>query len=666
MRRRIKMLKINKVSLHSAIDYAAEELRKYLKMMMPDQGNIEVFYNPDANDGFRLGLMQDFGLDVSDAQEPELDDILYVNTDMSGGIIAGDNPRSVLLAVYEYLRQNGCRWLFPGVDGEFIPIKSIEAVQYRFKPACRYRGQCNEGSEYQSNMIEAIEFTPKVGMNVFMLEFFNPVGYYRQYYNHSFNCMNRPPEPISDAQVLQWKRQCEAEISKRGLMFHDIGHGWTAQSFGIDTSLRSQNDEKIAAENDKKVTDEQRQYLALVGGKRGLFSGTPNWTQFCMSNRKARKKVAEFVAEYAENHSNSDYLHVWLADFINNHCECEECVKKTPSDWYVILLNEIDEALTEKGLNTRIVYIAYTETMWAPETQRLRNPGRFALLFAPISRKYSVPLSISDEKINVVPYVRNKTVFSDDFREMFYHFKNWTKDWNGANLAYEYHFWQHQIYDVGGISLAKVINEDIKFYKSHNINGVIEDGSQRSFFPTGLSFYTYARTLFDTSLSAEEIAEEYFSCAFGEDWRDFYNYLEKLGNAFSHSYLSGEENDGGVRSKWYAPEHAASLKNIHNILREGERLIKEHYNSEYRIRTVSVRLLEFHMIYSGLLADCFIEKALGNDEKAEALMEKAMPEIGRWELAFERWYDHELYFRFLTLIFKNHTVKSENERIESN
>ena len=439
------MYQINKITSASPVDYAAEELRKYLRMMMPECGNIDIKYDPDAKDGFRLGLMQDFGLDVSDAEEPELDDILYIDTDEKGGIIAGDNPRSVLLAVYEYLRQNGCRWLMPGVDGEFIPMQDIGPIKYRFKPSCRYRGQCNEGAEFQPNMLEAIEFTPKVGMNVFMLEFFNPVGYYRQYYNHNYNTMNRPPEPVSDNQILQWKRQCESEIAMRGLMFHDIGHGWTCQPFGIDTAMRAGTPEKEAA-NNATLTDEQRKYLPLINGERKLCRGVPNWTQFCMSNPEARSKVANFVAEYAENHTNSDYLHVWLGDLVNNHCECEGCQKKTPSDWYVILLNEIDEALTKKKLETRIVYIAYTETMWAPETEKLKNPKRFALLFAPISREYTYSLSTSGNPVSVAPYVRNKNTLPNNFEELFYHFKNWTKDWNGANLAYEYHFWRHQVF----------------------------------------------------------------------------------------------------------------------------------------------------------------------------------------------------------------------------
>ena len=138
------MYKIYKTTLCSPVDYAAEELKKYLQMMMPPCGDVPVKYDTEAKEGFRLGLMQDFGLDVSDAEDTDLDDILYIDADENGGIIAGDNPRSVLLAVYEYLRQQGCRWLFPGVDGEFIPVvKGLKAVSYRHKPSCRYRGWCN-------------------------------------------------------------------------------------------------------------------------------------------------------------------------------------------------------------------------------------------------------------------------------------------------------------------------------------------------------------------------------------------------------------------------------------------------------------------------------------------------------------------------------------------
>ena len=238
------MLTINKITSSPVVDFAAEELKKYLRMMMPDCGNLPISYAPNAKEGFVLGLMQDLSLDVSDAENTELDDIVYLDTTEQGGIIAGDNPRSVLLSVYEYLRQNGCRFLFPGVDGELIPIKKIAPVKYRFKPSMRYRGQVNESATSQRAMLETIDFGPKVGQNCYMIQFFVPRDYYNQYYGHNNNPL-RKPEPLTETGVLQFRRMCEAEIAKRGLQFHDAGHGFTIEPFGISSTDFDARDEAI-------------------------------------------------------------------------------------------------------------------------------------------------------------------------------------------------------------------------------------------------------------------------------------------------------------------------------------------------------------------------------------------------------------------------------------
>ena len=70
------MYTINKISARPTIDFAAEELKKYLRMMMPRCGEVKISYDPKAQDGFRVGLMEDFGLDMSDAEDILLDDIV--------------------------------------------------------------------------------------------------------------------------------------------------------------------------------------------------------------------------------------------------------------------------------------------------------------------------------------------------------------------------------------------------------------------------------------------------------------------------------------------------------------------------------------------------------------------------------------------------------------
>ena len=84
------MFQIKKMRADHVIDFAAEELKEYLRMMMPRCGEISISYEPGAKDGFRLGLLEDFGIS-SEAEDPVLDDVIHVDTDTEGGILAGSN-----------------------------------------------------------------------------------------------------------------------------------------------------------------------------------------------------------------------------------------------------------------------------------------------------------------------------------------------------------------------------------------------------------------------------------------------------------------------------------------------------------------------------------------------------------------------------------------------
>lgn len=627
------MLTINKITSHETVDFAAQELKKYLRMMMPNGGDVRIAYNPDAKEGFRLGLMQDLGLDISDVKDTVLDDILYINANADGGIIAGDNPRSVLMSVYEFLRQNGCRWLFPGVDGEYIPMKGLEAVKYRHVPSCRYRGPCIEGACSQRVVLDTLDFLPKVGMNLFQMQFFVPTVFYKRHYEHQKNS-TLAPEPVSDVTMLQWKTACESEMSKRGIQFHDVGHGWTVAPFGVNTA------HGWSSIDDRGLSDDAKKYLALYKGKRSLWNGIALNTQFCMSSPEARKKVANHIANYAETHSNVDYIHVWLGDGKNNHCECEECAKKTVSDWYMMLLNDIDDALTAKSLDTRIVFIQYTETTWAPLIERINNPDRFTMMLAPISRDYT--RTLTDKQPVLPPFVRNNVTLPTDLDEYMAHYKEWRKVWNGACLCFEYHFWRHQMLEPSGMLLAKRIFEDIECYKANDIDGLIACGSQRSYFPTGFAYYVFARKQFDLSLSYEALLEEYFSCAFGEDWKQFADYLFGIADCFGAKYLEGKESANPEISRFYNPERAEKIRAVSAVLAKGKELIESHYNSDDRIKTVSVRILEEHAGYIEQLAKVFSLRADGEKEKALEAFDELQAYINSREIYTEPYFDHNL------------------------
>jgi hypothetical protein len=646
------MYRICKITSDPVVDFAAEELKKYLRMMMPRCGEIIISYDPQAKSDFRLGLMENFGLDTSEAEEQDLDDIIHIDTDENGGIIAGNNPRSVLLAVYKYLTINGCRWLFPGVDGEYIPIKGIEPVKYHKLADCRYRGQCNEGAESQQAMLETIDFCPKIGMNVYMLEFDIPKAYYDWYYNHTYNEMNREPEPINADTVLQWKRACEAEIAKRGLQFHDIGHGWNAEAFGI-----SSVDGWVKDENNP-IPEEARQYLALIDGKRDLFKGVALNTNFCMSNPEARKIVTKAVCDYAEANSHVTYLHVWLADYQKNHCECDTCRTERPSDWYIVFLNDIDEELTRRNLATRIVFCVYSDTAYEPTCEYIKNPARFTMLMGAISRSYTYSVEKDPKVEELKPFILNKSARLDTLEEYIVRANLWRNFAPCKSFAYEYHFWKHQFYAPGTLCFAKRVCEDVVSYRENNFNGIIQDCSQRCFFPNGFSFYCYAQKLFDNAVTYEQLEEDYFKHAYGDQWQLALEYLKAVDEYMPQTYMEAKHTSR-IPNNFYNPAMEEKLLALVPIAKEFEEKLYAHRNMPIRVQTVAMRLLKLHAEYVQGLAKVMALKALGKDEEAKEAAKAFFAEFGKHEVAIERYYDHMLMVHAMNVIFNSKSTMDQ-------
>ena len=649
------MITIYKASQGSPIDFAAEELKKYLRMMMPEGGDIRIAYDVTAKDGFRLGLMADLGLDTSDAEDPMLDDVICIETTEKGGIIAGSNPRAVLIAVYEYLRKNGCVWLMPGVDGEIIPIKDVAPVSYRHIPTMRVRGNCIEGAVSQQIMKEFIDFMPKIGLNTFMLQFRNPKEFYQRYYDHWRNDERRPCEPITDGTSIQWTRALECEMDRRGIMLHSVGHGWTNDPYGIDSTLC------WAEISDSEIPAESIQYLAMFNGKRGLYRGRPANTQICMSNAEARRLFVNCVADYADRHSNTSYLHVWLADDCNNHCECDECRKKRSSDWYVILLNEIDEELTRRQNDVKIVLAVYVDLCWPPVEERIKNPDRFLKMLAPITRDYTVTLNGGDAP-EMKPYVLNKLQMPGPLDEYLVYEQAWKVPCESGTFAFEYHFWKHHQYDLSGLQMAKRIYDDTLCYLEHGINGIMQCGSQRGFTPNGFAFYVHARTQYDVSTSYEELMREYYSAAYGDDWEAFRDALKSLSDAVPYEYLSQPKASERPYAYHY-PEMKPRIDSLYGLCDKLESLVKEHYNSDLRARTVVVRILERYIRFVRNLASALSYKCMGENEAAVAEYDKLRLALGADECEFEG-YDDFLqrsgFTKFMMLYNAPETINNAN------
>ncbi len=512
-----------RIGKNQTVKFAFDELAKYLKQM-----DAELFIDSRVyaeRDIERKDIIW-VGLDGSVPKSE--DDSVYIDVSNGGGIITGSNERSVLLAVYRFLYELGCRWLYPGKDGERIPAVTFEKeninVNVNESPSYRHRGTVLEGEVNCESVINTIDWIPKVGMNSYFIQFQTPGEFFKRWHNDA-RPSKIPNSPITNDDVDHMILRIEEEIVKRGLAYHDVGHSWNCTAFGLDGTnwgVRKDIPESIAP------------YLAVLDGERKFWRGQPINSNLCMSQPIVRKKIIDNVLEFYKAHPDVTHMQVWLGDGENNSCECEECSKMRPSDYYVMLLNELDERLTEMKSELKIVFLAYCDLMWAPEKIKFNNPDRFIMLFAPISRNYNNAMADYDKskKYEAVPYVRNKNEFSNDNGVNLKMLKEWQKHFGGDCLQFDYHLWEPQYLEPGSYRMANVMHRDIVMLSENGINGQFSCQTNQSAFPTGLVAYTMAKTLWNKNISFKEICEEYFTSDFGEYGDAVCAYLSKISELF--------------------------------------------------------------------------------------------------------------------------------------
>lgn len=621
--------KIAKAGYEPAVDFAAEELIRCLRLM---DENVEAAqlafpgYDPEIKDVLWLGVCPEIAGQVED---PKVDDAYDIRVEKGVGAIRGSNARSVLMGVYRFLKELGCVWVRPGVDGEIIPKRNTEEVQVCLhdKASYRHRGICIEGAVSYEHVSDMIDWLPKVGYNAWFNQFNNPVTFYNRWYNHERNPLLQA-QPLTAKQIEGLRDQSVRELKKRGLLYHVAGHGWTCEPFGIPGEAW----ERLSYE----LPEETKQYLALVNGERELWGGVPLNTNLCYSDPRVRQRIAGAVAERCAKVSEIDFVQVWLADGTNNHCECENCVKMRPADWYVTLLNDIDAKLTENNLDTKVVFLLYVDLLWEPQQVELKNPDRFVLMFAPITRTYSASIadagSFDEEKLPT--YERNRLQFPKTVEENLAWMRRWRKHFAGDGFDFDYHFmWDHFL-DPGYYDMAKILFRDMQSLHKVGLNGMVSCQNQRAFFPTGLGMTAMAAALWNEKADFEEVAKNYFRVAFGEAGERVRAYMQALSEAFDPVYLRGEK--GTVN-----PEAAAKLAGVPAILEEYRPLIEEKAANESLPK--GIRASWDYLLYHGTLcvpvAKAFQKKAEGDMDGAAAAMEEAFAYARKQEMKLQHVFD---------------------------
>jgi len=526
---------IAKIGKEQTVGYAADELTRCLKRIdFSVRVDRRTYDEYDKAKEKLLWVGETPLVDFS-----KLDDEILIDVKNGSGIVTGANPRAVLIAVYRFLYELGCRWIRPGDDGEVFPERKLTLadinVSLREMPSTRYRTVCIEGVSGYEHVYDMINWLPKVGLNCYYMQFKNPHPNFKAWAER-LGHPNAPLEKITPEDSDHIKAAVDEELTKRGLIYMCMGHGFTIYPFGIE-------DFTLDDPNSPVLTPELRSKFALIDGER-KFGKCISFTQLCYSNPEVRETIVNFALDYLTENPHVDLLAFALADGMNNWCECEECKKKRPSDHMIAILNEIDEKLTAAGIDTRLSFPTYLDTAWAPITEKLKNPARFIMSVCPNGRSYKKALwEIERDPHSVEPkkYIPNNIDVARDPEDVLALYYEWRKAEPSLEcMLTDYHLmWEHYL-DPGYNYSARVLHKDVTGLYKNDFTGFKMFMEMRQAFPTALPMYAMAVGLWDKDSSFEDIAEDYYRAAFGDEGKAVYEYLDELERLFDSEFLRYE------------------------------------------------------------------------------------------------------------------------------
>lgn len=550
-------------------EFCNSELIGYMKKITGHTGDIKLYCGDGESDKFA----EHYVIDVQGG----------------AGSIRANRPRALLLGVYDFLRRCGCRFLRPGEKSEIIPRKALceMTVKADVTPAARHRGITIEGAVSLENVLGIVDWAPKAGFNSYFIQFRTAFEFFDRWYKHV-------GEEFTESMSGDCVRRIVEAIKLRDMIYHAVGHGWTSACIGIDANGWKGTNLDIA--------EDKANMLAITGGERKFFNGIPLNTQLCYSNPEVRRLMVQEVVSYAQAHPEIDVLHFWLADDSNNVCECENCRERKLADWYVMMLNEIDELLTARNIDVRICFLVYLDLYWAPERERINNPDRFIMMFAPIFRSYTQPYGVGSD-VRLLDYVHNKVCYPHDSATYLRFLCDWKKVFCGDCFDFDYHLMWDINRDFGGERLAEVLCEDIRSLPKLGMNGFMSCQLQRAFYPNGLAFYLMGRALSDGSLSYEAIRKEYYEGAFGsaaEFASALYAHIERT---VSFPYMRDE-----IEAKDALPGFLEAQKIIKDALTRFP-------EADDEVRAESLAVLRFAAENTLRVVDVLVLQITGADEE---------------------------------------------------
>ncbi|HYW80744.1 MAG TPA: DUF4838 domain-containing protein [Thermoguttaceae bacterium] len=482
----------------SAERYASEELQRYIRKisgaLIPiesigeskTRGTTIVIGTPQTNQAIASsGLI---------GQSPLGRDGFIIKTSKDRIILAGETSPGALYATYALLEESlGVRWYFPGKDGEYVPATktvTVKKLDVKQKPAIPLRGLHPVAANTKDP--EVANWMARNRMN-----FLNPIVH--------------APYHARDVQ----------ENVKRGLIFS------TATHFGHWL-------------HHGELFDVHPEYFPLLNGTRskgfpsGYAEGMLQQHNYCLSNMNVVKETAKSIREFVKLYPDVEMIGINQHDS-QSWCECEACkALGTPTDILHTFINRLAEELGPVLDDRLLATQAYQMTQRQPT--KVKPNEKVVIFYTLITHcarhgwdEYCP--SQEEQKANLAA---------------------WQKHGNKV-IVYTYHA---DLFPGFPMPMAYHALAGIRYYSKTGIAGwypeiVPDDPGQHplqrdpeliwgdEWYSKKLTYYTAAKALWNPSITAEAIKDDYFPKFYGKAGPAMRKYYDTLEDAW--------HNPGDVR-----------------------------------------------------------------------------------------------------------------------
>ena len=535
-------------------EFSAGELSEYLKQI----SGAELPIKSDAS-GPRIIVAQAKNGkgpgDINFTEEEAQYDAFVIKTVGQNLYLVGSNKRAVLYAVYTLLEKYmGCRWMTFGEVlqneeqkkrgihinklEEYVPASrniSLPATNDRQKASMKYRGFI-AAAWFGNTPINIVDWAAKNKMNFFFLQ---TRGY---------------------VEAEEWNDQVvQKGMIPRGFILV-VGHH--SFRYFLDPA---------------KYFKDHPDWFAMKGGKRDAGESVSFKTadaersaggQFCLSNPDAVKTFRENFIAFAKAHPEVDIYAPGPNDGYG-WCECPKCTKnriaweerpkyQAVQDLYLRLVNQINEDLQKlyPHQGKRIGDLAYVNYSQPPSKEKL--PTGLFVSYAFFTRNwFTVPWGNAQGKVPNGPFpFRLNSKFLEKWTKL-------TKGKKGDVTIYEY-YTGRSAWGKTGFYLMHLISDELDYFNRIGISGaaVQVHFKHRKTVPANL--YIFAKKMWDTSLSADEILADYAKTRFGKAAEPMLKYLneaERNSREFNKYFVRGKE-----------PQRDKSLEDCQRYLDEAKAL----------------------------------------------------------------------------------------------